>query len=190
MGLWAVWGPSSWGALEPSWTSLSLSRGHLGGLLGHLGPSWAVFGPSWGHPEPSGGDLGVGASSAVLGFRKPDKARTRTAFKHLEELDELDIFGPGGPLGALLGRLEGLLSSLEAVPDRFEAALGRLGDLMRTWRPPGPPWAVLETIFDHLGPSWGPSWRPSWASWKQIELLCVFFFRAACGLSRGPPGNV
>ena len=62
---------------------------------------------------------------------------------------------PGGPLGALLGRLGGLLDFLEVVVGRLGAILGRLGGMLGELRKLLEALcAVLGAILDRLGPSW------------------------------------
>ena len=139
--------------LGSSWAELGLH----GGLLGSLG---AIFEASW----------------AVLGGRKPKQRRTSISVKNHGKSTVFAPSGsPGGPLGALLGRLEGpsrgclepswaILSCCCLVLPVVEAVLEAI---LAVWMPNG-------------GRSKGRSWASSGASRLVLGLGCP-------GLPLGPP---
>ena len=90
---------------------LGSSCAELGLLVGLLGSLGAILEASW----------------AVLGGRKPKQTRTSISVKnHGKSMVFASSGSPGGPLGALLGRLEGLFGRLEAVLRASGADVGNL----------------------------------------------------------------
>ena len=127
-----------------------LPGGPLGGLLGRLG---GLLGASW----------------AVLGRRKAEKAQMPKSFKHLRKINDFGLFGPSWrtswrllgpswrPLGSLLGRFEPSECREEANAKILEKHKENhcfwhlrvlLEDLLEA------SWAVLEASWGPLGPSW------------------------------------
>ena len=114
----------------------------------------------------------LGASWAVLGRQKPEKARMLRFFQHLKEMSGFCLLRPllGGSLGAFLGRLGGLSGRLGAVLGASWAVLERRKAEKATW-----PKTVKNNskinVFCLLGPSWEASSKPLEASWRPLEGL-------------------
>ena len=145
--------------LGSSWAELGL----LVGLLGSLG---AILEASW----------------AVLGGRKPKQTRTsRSVNNHGKSMVFASSGSPGGPLGALLGRLEGLFGRLEAVLRASGADVGNLELLLSRLACRE---AVLEAILAVWMPNGGRSKGRSWASSGASRLVLGF---GCPGLPLGPP---
>ena len=139
------------------------------------------------------GDLGatVGASWAVLGRRKAEKAQMPKSFKNVRKINDFGLFGPSwrtswrplGPSWRLLGRTWRYLGPSWAV---WEAILDHLG---RSWRPS---WTILEAILGqrgHLGGHLEPSWRKIWELGDGMGVLRVLWGRVIPKIAGLPGGR-